>query len=79
MQHDIYNNIQHDTTTYNKVVKRYKLFLHNKCCTLLYKKLGSVDKRLILQGSQIGINGNGMDKKNSSAEQFQCQVQGLSC
>ena len=39
-----YNNIQHDTTTYNKVVKRYKLFLHNKCCTLLYEKLGSFDR-----------------------------------
>ena len=36
--------MQHDTTTYNKVVKRYKLFLHNKCCTLLYEKLGSFDR-----------------------------------
>ena len=40
--------MQHDTTTYNKVVKRYKLFLHNKCCTLLYEKLGSFDRGLIL-------------------------------
>ena len=40
----IYNNMQHDTTTHNKVVKRYKLFLHNKCCTLLHEKLGSFDR-----------------------------------
>ena len=40
------NFMQHDTTTYNKVVKRYKLFLHNKCCTLLYEKLGSFDRGL---------------------------------
>ena len=35
--------MQHDTTTFNKVVKWYKLFLHSKCCTLLYEKLGSFD------------------------------------
>ena len=38
--------MQHDTTTYNKVVKPYKLFLYNKCCTLLYEKLGSFDRGL---------------------------------
>ena len=38
--------MQHDTTTYNKVVKRYQLFLHNKCCTLLYEKLRSFDRGL---------------------------------
>ena len=38
--------MQHDTTTHNKVVKRYKLFLHNKCCTLLHEKLGSFDRGL---------------------------------
>ena len=36
--------MQHDTTTHNKVVKRYKLFLHNKCCMLLHEKLGSFDR-----------------------------------
>ena len=41
-----YNNMQHDTTTHNKVVKRYKLFLHNKCCMLLHEKLGSFDRGL---------------------------------
>ena len=41
--------MQHDTTTYNKVVKRCKLFLHNKCCTLLYEKLGSFDRGLRLR------------------------------
>ena len=41
-----YNNMQHDTTTHNKVVKRYKLFLHRKCCTLLHEKLGSFDRSL---------------------------------
>ena len=40
--------MQHDTTPYNKVVKRYKHFLHNKCCTLLYEKLGSFDRGLSL-------------------------------
>ena len=38
--------MQHDTTTHNKVVKRYKIFLHNKCCTLLHEKLGSFDRGL---------------------------------
>ena len=41
--------MQHDTTTYNKVVKRCKLFLHNKCCTLLYEKLGSFDRGLSMK------------------------------
>ena len=36
--------MQHDTTTHSKVVKRYKLFLHNKCCMLLHEKLGSFDR-----------------------------------
>ena len=36
--------MQHDTTTHNKVVKRYKLSLHNKCCMLLHEKLGSFDR-----------------------------------
>ena len=45
-----YNNIQHDTTTYSKVVKRYKLFLHNKCCKLLYEKLGSFDRAYLKMG-----------------------------
>ena len=50
-----YNNIQHDTTTYNKVVKRCKLFLHNKCCTLLYEKLGSFDRGLTLDVFRNGV------------------------
>ena len=40
--------MQHHATTYNKVAKRYKLFLHNKCCALLYEKLGSFDRGLSL-------------------------------
>ena len=47
--------MQHDTTTHNKVVKRYKLFLHNKCCTLLHEKLGSFDRGLINQSLSDGI------------------------
>ena len=41
--------MQHDTTTHNKVVKRYKLFLHNKCCKLLHEKLGSFDRGLSIK------------------------------
>ena len=47
--------MQHDTTTYNKVSKRYKLFLHNKCCTLLYEKLGSFDRVYLCNSRAFGV------------------------
>ena len=50
--------MQHDTTTHNKVVKRYKLFLHNKCCMLLHEKLGSFDRGLRLIHMQPSTDTN---------------------
>ena len=62
--------MQHDTTTYNKAVQRYKFFLHNKCCTMLYEKLGSFDRALIRRTvkQKDGLETSGKKRQNQKEE-----------
>ena len=44
-----YNNIQHDTTRYNKVAKRTQHFIQHQSCIMLYEMLYSFDRRVSIQ------------------------------